>query len=303
MSFLFGTGRYNPEIEIVSISHDYIEFYLLNADLSFANSLRRIIMAEVPIMAIDLVEIKANTSPLFDEFLAHRLGLIPLESTDVGSFNYSKKGCDCLYYCDKCSVTFVLKVKCQEDNMLVTTDHILPIKDSGFRVNPVKMEGDDPIIIAKLKKNQELDMQMIAIKGTGREHSKWSPVCTVILKQEADIELSKSKMDLLSEKQKKEFVDSCPSKVYKYDDHKRSVEVKNPKDCVYCEECIKKLESFKVEKGVRIQAKKDRFLFKVETTGALKPEEIVISALNVLKDKLSGVYDYFEDTKNIISNR
>jgi len=302
MSFLFGTGRYNPEIEIVTIAHDYIEFYLLGADLSFANSLRRIIMAEVPIMAIDLVEIKANTSPLFDEFLAHRLGLIPLETSNVNNFNY-KRECDCQYFCDKCSFTFVLKVKCQSESMEVTTDHILPFKDTGFRVNPVKLIGDDPIIIAKLKKNQELDMKMIAIKGTGREHAKYSPVCTVVLKQEPEIELSKSKMELLNENQKKEFVESCPSKVYRYDENKKMIEIKNPKDCTYCEECIKKLDSFKIEKGVRIQPKKDKFLFKIETTGSLKPEQIVLSALDVLNTKLNGVYEYFEDSKNIISNR
>ena len=101
MSFWFGEGKYNPKIKIKELTKDTIEFYLINVDLSFANSLRRIIIEEVPTMAIDIVNIKSNTSPLFDEFIAHRLGLIPLVSTEVNSYEYALK-CDCKEGCPKC---------------------------------------------------------------------------------------------------------------------------------------------------------------------------------------------------------
>lgn len=77
-----------PEIKILELSRYTIKFELLNTDQSVANALRRIIIAEIPTMAIDLVEVRENTSPLHDEFIAHRIGLIPLISYDVDQFNF-----------------------------------------------------------------------------------------------------------------------------------------------------------------------------------------------------------------------
>ena len=68
-----------PKIEIISIAPHEIKFILSDTDVSMANTLRRIMIAEVPTMAIDIVEMIENTSVLHDEFVAHRLGLIPLK--------------------------------------------------------------------------------------------------------------------------------------------------------------------------------------------------------------------------------
>lgn len=72
-----------PKITIRQLNRDHANFVLENVDLSFANSLRRIMMADIPTVAIDMVEIRNNTTVLPDEFLAHRLGMIPLLSMDA----------------------------------------------------------------------------------------------------------------------------------------------------------------------------------------------------------------------------
>jgi DNA-directed RNA polymerase II subunit RPB3 len=70
----------NPNVKLIELKNDYASFELSNTDVSMANSLRRIMIAEVPTLAIEFVEFEVNTSAMQDEFIAHRLGLIPLRS-------------------------------------------------------------------------------------------------------------------------------------------------------------------------------------------------------------------------------
>lgn len=69
-----------PKLEIKRYSDMHMEFLLSNTDASVANALRRVMIAEIPTIAIDLVEMEMNSTVLNDEFIAHRLGLVPLMS-------------------------------------------------------------------------------------------------------------------------------------------------------------------------------------------------------------------------------
>jgi hypothetical protein len=73
-----------PKVEILSIAPHHISFILSETDTSMANTLRRIMIAEVPTLAIDLVEYHENSSVLNDEYIAHRLGLVPIRFTPEG---------------------------------------------------------------------------------------------------------------------------------------------------------------------------------------------------------------------------
>ena len=154
MSFLYGEGRFKPKIKILKLESDSIEFSLKNADLALEI---RVIISEVPTMAIDMVQVTENTSPLFDEFVVHKLGLVPLISEDIDNYNFPlyciwKEGCD------KCKIDFDIIVKCDENSKQetidVTSEDIKP-KNKYIKVRQVKYDDHGPIVITKLKKGNQ----------------------------------------------------------------------------------------------------------------------------------------------------
>jgi len=146
-----------------------IQFTLRNTTVSYANALRRVLISEVPTVAIDLVEIERNNTVLPDEVLAHRLGLIPIYSKRELKY---KSECDCSGFCDQCSITFEIDVVHLDDTLRVvsTRDIVCASEDVNIRSGPV---------IAKLAKDQGLKVKCIARKGIGKTHAKWSPVSAV----------------------------------------------------------------------------------------------------------------------------
>lgn len=69
-----------PNLRIETCTPEKMKFRLRNVSKAYANSLRRIILSEIPTMAIEFVTIRVNTSPLHDEFISHRLGFLIVHS-------------------------------------------------------------------------------------------------------------------------------------------------------------------------------------------------------------------------------
>jgi len=282
-----------PQIEILELKDDSITFLLTKTDTSMANALRRIMISEVPTMAIDLVEFETNSSVLFDEFIAHRLGLIPLTSSKMDNFNYTRD-CSCIERCTRCSVEIQLSVtNTQEQHRDVTSQDLFSSNPDVTPVDAVPGEeqakSDGGILIVKLRKGQELKLKAIAKKGLGKEHAKWSPTSAVRYQFDPDIRINQTRAEELTEEQKRAFVNSCPTKVYKYDEETHRIDIEDALRCTFCQECKKMGEYMNKPDLVSIGTKPERFIFTVETTGALRPEEVVLSALNVLKLKLVNI--------------
>ena len=66
------------KIEVKSLDEEEMVFDMIGIDPAIANAFRRILLSEVPTMAIEKVFILNNTSMIHDEMLSHRLGLVPI---------------------------------------------------------------------------------------------------------------------------------------------------------------------------------------------------------------------------------
>lgn len=119
----------------------------VDVNVSLANALRRSIN-NIPILAIDECDIYKNDSALYDEVVAHRMGLVPLKNQKL------KEG-----------ETIELKVKSRG-------------KEGGQEVFAGELGeevvyGEIPIV--ELEKDQELEIVARARVGTGKEHAKFVP--------------------------------------------------------------------------------------------------------------------------------
>ncbi|CAH9114966.1 unnamed protein product [Cuscuta europaea] len=285
-----------PKIKIREVKDDYMKFELRDTDASIANALRRVMIAEVPTIAIDLVEIECNSTVLNDEFLSHRLGLIPLTSERAMSMRFSRDcdACDGDGQCEFCSVEFYLRVKCLGDQTLdvtskdlLSSDHtVVPVDYSDSTSPTPESKG---IIIVKLRRGQELRLRAIARKGIGKDHAKWSPAATVTFMYEPDIYINEDMMDTLTLEEKRSIVESSPTKVFDIDPVTQQIVVVDAEAYTYDEEVLKKIASMDKPGLIEINAREDSFIFTVESTGAIKASQLVLNAIEVLKQKLDAV--------------
>jgi DNA-directed RNA polymerase I and III subunit RPAC1 len=180
-------------------------FSLTGIDASIANAFRRILLAEVPTLAIEKVYVHNNTSVVADEVLSHRLGLIPLRGSPSGLrwlkwVNFSRESepsAEKAELTDYNTIVIDLKVRCEARegvdlrtetdaskkyiNSNVYAKH-LKFKPMGqqvmrFEDGPIEPANPD-ILIAKLRPGQEINVQLFAHKGNGMDHAKFSPVAT-----------------------------------------------------------------------------------------------------------------------------
>jgi len=285
------------DIEIKLKTNEELVFDMKGVDPTIANTLRRIMIAEVPTMAIETVIINQNTSVIPDEVLAHRLGLIPILA-DANDFIEKKLEEE---FNGQNSMKFTLKVKCYTDkngkiiNENVFSKDLIFVpqdqQEQKFYNNQSKKYSiglvHDDILINKLVPGMELDLECYCVKGIGRVHAKWSPVCTAYYRLINKINI----LEEIKGDDAEELKKLCPKGVFVIN-KKGNAEVGNIRDCTSCRECIRQ-EKFK--NLIELGKVADHYEFHIESVGMYKPESIFFRAIDVLKEKIKTWHELLNE--------
>lgn len=282
-----------------------IEFDFVGMDPAIYNTIRRIMIAEVPSMAFERVLIYNNNSVVQDEILAHRLGLVPLKADPrLFKFRNEEEKVDLECTDEKAAhsgkyapsendtLKFILNVECKKNksgisNDIIYTSHIkwVPLGEQENKMAACPVFSD--IIINKLRPRQGMDIELYAHKGIGKDHAKFSPVCTAFYRLLPTIKLLKTFTGEDAQKLQACFSPGVISII----DNKAVVD--DPRKDA-CTRENQRHEQFQY--SVELGRCREHALFSIETVGALSPSEIFIESLRVLRSKCEILLKEIDNT-------
>lgn len=271
-----GEGGYKMRVEIISkdMKNGKLTFVVRDTNHAFVNTLRRIATEEVPVMAVEDVEFRKNSSALYDEIIAHRIGLVPLKS-DLKMYSRPEE-CSCNGKgCAKCQLKLTLKASGPK------TVYASDIKSPDPKIVPVYPE----MPIVKLLKGQELEAEMTAVLGKGEEHAKWSPGL-VYYKDYPFIKITTAGESCLA------CIEVCPKSIFAEKDGKLFVQQEKLMECHWCNACADVSNN-----NVNVESNKKDFIVYVESWGQLSPVELMQRSVEVLDSKFESFISIFPSKK------
>jgi DNA-directed RNA polymerase subunit D len=260
-----GVGCDKVQVQVIRQTDAEMTFLLKGVRPSFANALRRIMISEVPTMAIEWVDFVKNDSALPDEVIANRLGQVPL-TFDQKVYNLPDQ-CRCKGKgCSRCQVKLILKKKAP--GMVYSGD----LKSESPDVKPVF----DKIPIVELFEEQELEFEAIAQLGFGKDHAKWQGA-VVGYKGVPQIKIDAKRCNGCGV-----CVKRCVKKILTLKNKK--VRVTSTLDCNLCLQCV----DFCPKKAIEVKASEEDWVFNVESVCGLKVKDVVVAAADILDQKLEN---------------
>lgn len=270
------------EIEIVEIADRKCRFVLKNSTPALANALRRTMLSDIPKMAIDTVEFHLgpidvdgkeyeSITPLFNEIIAHRLGMVPVP-TDYNLF-CRKSECSCGGEgCPSCEIMYSLN---KHGPCTVYSKDLQPLGSAELKVK------DEEIPIVELADGQSVLIYAHAVMGTAKEHVKWQAAFGVGYKYMPVIEVDQSKVDSADE-----IAAKCPKKVFDVEGGK--LIAKRPCDCSLCMACRNDEGD---EQPVTVSDDDRNYVFTFETDGSLTAQQVLDKAAEILSENAKTFAD------------
>ncbi|MCI0497633.1 MAG: DNA-directed RNA polymerase subunit D [Thermoplasmata archaeon] len=272
------------KIEVLSQTENSMKLLVSESDPAFVNTLRRILIAEVPKMAIDRVEFTMGSisnpagdreyeskTPLFDEIIAHRLSMVPVP-TDLELFGF-KGDCSCKGEgCPNCELLYSLwKVgPCT----VYSGDLELAQADDRFAIK------EKLIPIVNLNDKQGLVLYATAVLGRGRDHSKWQASHAVGYRYFPAFHVDEKACTDCGD-----CAEACPRDLIHVEKKKGVTFVDDFEHvCNMCNACVEACEP----KALRLEEDGTRFIFQFETDGALTAKHALRTALEIALQKFSG---------------
>lgn len=264
------------EIEVREMKDNFARFVVSGANPQLVNSLRRVLLADVPKMAIHNVEFHLgpimgedgrefeSVAPLFDEMIAHRLGLIPLP-TYLDEFNFRAE-CTCKGEgCPNCTVMYSLNKK---GPCTVYSGDLEPLGSDKFRVK------DEFIPIVKLGPNQAILVYATAELGTGKAHAKFQAVQAPGYRYYPGLSFDYSKLDV-----EKFDTGCCPVRILEKSDGR--INVTDVEKCTLCMACADA-----APKGaITVTSDETKFVFQFETDSSLSAAGALLKASELLEKR------------------
>ncbi|MHA2180107.1 MAG: DNA-directed RNA polymerase subunit D [Promethearchaeota archaeon] len=270
------------DIKVLEESEQRLVFVVDGISIEIANAIRRIILSEIPVMAIDEVIVLKNDSPLYDEIIAHRLGMIPL-TTDLDAYKLPQD-CECGGFgCSLCQVSLTCEVINTSNTPLEVYSGDL--KSNDPQITPV----DSRIPIVKIDKNNQLILEAYASLGKAKEHVKWQAVSNIFYRFYPQIEFDSNKCAKCPDRCIVSRM--CPEKLYDFSNGKTPKLLEDYwKTCTLCKSC----EMECPESAVEIRFKDNTYIFSIESDGVLPFKVILQKTFEIFIEKIDEFVERLE---------
>ncbi|MEM1681028.1 MAG: DNA-directed RNA polymerase subunit D [Sulfolobales archaeon] len=265
----------NLNVSVVERGDNYIKLLFEGVPLQLVNAIRRVALAEVPSMAIADILFIDNTSALYDEIIAHRLGLVPLTSDEaLNKYRAPEECVECgeVESCEGCYAILTLDISAKDETVTVYSGDLVSHDPDVRPVNP-----RIPIVV--LAPGQRLAFEARARLGRGKEHIKWSPATVANVTYLAKITLDKGKCTLCGK-----CVEVCPRRVFSISSNNIKVDEGR---CTLCRQCVKVCD----QEAIDLSWYEGKYMLYIESSGALTPERIFLEALKIIINKLRNLYE------------